>query len=226
MSPREEMNGLGPIAPRVQLGEFEARYKTPSPPSRLQVFRNVMATSAAMARATVYFFDADAFDIYIQQVPRTLKPTPGNSIPSERALEVGPESDSISLGARMDDCSVCGVWRLLGAAGTCIDCTIARENADIAALRTRRRTMPECTCDRDPLGVCLVVDHQCDTNCETCAAILADCLKELPDQRLYRVVFGLCLTCGSGDESGDSEECWTCYDKRMADAEMFARHAG
>lgn len=44
-------------------------------------------------------------------------------------------SDSISLGARMDDCSVCGVWRLLGAAGTCVDCAIFRENDGTAALR-------------------------------------------------------------------------------------------
>lgn len=55
------------------------------------------------------------------------------------------KSDSISLGACMDDCSVCGVWRLLGASGTCIDCTIARENAGIAALRMELAALPEPT---------------------------------------------------------------------------------
>lgn len=87
----------------------------------------------------------------------------------------------------------------------------------------------ECTCDRDPLGECAhcaPVGYGQPYSDDTWNALLADCLQELPDQRLYRVVFGLCLACGSGDESRDSEECWTCYDKRLHDAEMVSRHGG
>lgn len=56
---------------------------------------------------------------------------------------------------------------------------------------------PECTCDRDPLGDCPAYQHAVlPIRAAVWNAILADCLKELPGQRLYRVVFGLCLDCG------------------------------
>lgn len=88
----------------------------------------------------------------------------------------------------------------------------------------------ECTCDRDPCGICPEHGYFTGTVGDAAYAVwnetLADCLKELPDQRLYRVVFGLCLTCGSAENMRDSDGCWPCYDKRMVDNEAFARHGG
>lgn len=87
-----------------------------------------------------------------------------------------------------------------------------------------------CNCDRDPLGPCESCEEFGMLSDEGEAAIwnetLTAALQDLPDQSLYRVVFGLCLTCGSDENMRDSGECWPCYDIRSAESEMFAKHGG
>lgn len=95
---------------------------------------------------------------------------------------------------------------------------------------TWHNTQPECTCDRDPLGVCPVCGGWSDNVLDEAEyglavsvwnAALAGFLAELETSSGAH-----CLNCKATENLRDGDECWPCYDKRMVDSEAFARHGG
>lgn len=82
----------------------------------------------------------------------------------------------------------------------------------------------ECTCDRDPLGVCQKFPgfkYGHGHTDESYNFVLAECLADLAAQSE-----AYCLNCKTTENLRDGDECFACYDMRLHDAEMFARHGG